>query len=146
MILCKSELSKRGFTLMELIIFIVVGAIILPASFVAFTAAIQHFSTPDYYVKARFFAEQKVEEITKDVFGTYSNTNQPYVAIVGYADYQWKWAICYTGSSEINLTCSAAHNTLLTDYNYYQRIEVTISMPDNATYDVYTLITKRPKS
>jgi hypothetical protein len=140
------RLNSKGFTLIELIIFIIVGAIILPASFVAFTAAIKHFSTPDYYVKARFFAEQKVEEITKDVFGTYSNTNQPYVPITGYTDYQWEWAICYTGSSEINLACSDVHNTLLTDYNYYQRIEVTVLMPDNSTCDVYTLITKRPKS
>ena len=58
-------IDKKGFTLIELIIFIVVGAIILPASFVAFTAAIKHFSTPDYYVKARFYAEQKMEEVDK---------------------------------------------------------------------------------
>ena len=62
--------SYKGFTLIELIIFIIVGAIILPASFVAFTAAIKHFSTPDYYVKARFFAEQRMEEVTSNAICT----------------------------------------------------------------------------
>jgi hypothetical protein len=62
------RLNSKGFTLIELIIFIIIGAIILPASFVAFTAAIKHFSTPDYYVKARFFAEQKMEELTSNTY------------------------------------------------------------------------------
>jgi len=139
------QASRKGFTLIELIIFIVVGAIILPASFVAFTTAMKYFSRPDYYVKARFIAEQKMEEITKDVFDTVMNINLPYSSVPGYTDYQWKWTICNTGSSEISLGCSASH-TVTTDFIYYKRIEVTILMPDNSTYDVYTLITKRPKS
>jgi hypothetical protein len=137
--------NKKGFTLIELVIFIVVGAIILPASFVAFTAAIKHFSTPDYNVKARFFAEQKVEEITRNTFDSVSIVNQSYNPISGYTNYQWKWMICNTGSNEINLGCSAGHS-VTADYSYYKRIEVTILMPDSSTYDVYTLITKRPKS
>jgi hypothetical protein len=146
MIRTKTPPSGRGFTLIELIIFIVIGAIILPASFVAFTSAIRYLSTPDYYVTARFLAEQKIEEITKDVFGTWLATAPPYTSVPGYTSYQWKWAICYTGSAEINLGCSATHDSVATDYAYYQRVEVTISMPDSSTYAVYSLISKRPKS
>ncbi len=69
-------MNNKGFTLIELIIFIIVGAIILPASFVAFTSAMKYFSTPDYYVKARFYAEQKMEELT-------SNTYTANTSIVG---------------------------------------------------------------
>jgi len=138
--------SRKGFTLIELIVFIVIGAIILPASFVAFSSAIQHFSTPDYYVKARFFAEKKIEELTSTPFDSVLVADQPYNAIPGYTDYQWKWIICNTGSSEINLACSVSHNNSLVDYLYYKRIEVTILMPDNSIYAVCTLITKRPKS
>ena len=64
--------NNKGFTLIELIIFIIVGAIILPTSFIAFTSAMKYFSTPDYYVKARFYAEQKMEELTSN---TYSSSN-----------------------------------------------------------------------
>ncbi len=73
-------------------------------------------------------------------------TDQSYNAIAGHTDYQWKWTVCNTGSSEINLVCSVSNNSSLADYLYYKRIEVTILMPDNSTYDVCTLITKRPKS
>ncbi len=140
------KMVSRGFTLIELIIFIVVGAIILPASFVAFTSAMRHFSTPDYYVKARFFAEQKVEEITSNAFDGISIVNQPYNSIPDNPSYQWKWIICNTGSSEINLACSDIHNSSLIDYPYYKRIEVEIKMPDGSAYDVSTIVTKRPKS
>lgn len=140
-----SRLNSKGFTLIELIIFIIVGAIILPASFVAFTAVIQHFSTPDYYVKARFFAEQKMEEITSNGFGSVLIVDQPSTPIAGYSDYQWSWTVCNTGSDEINLLCSESHDSSLPDYPYYKRIDVAVLMPDNEVYDVSTIVTRRPK-
>jgi prepilin-type N-terminal cleavage/methylation domain-containing protein len=132
MILNKLLLSKKGFTLIELIIFVVIGAIILPASFVAFTAAIKHFSTPDYYVKARFFAEQKMEELT-----SYS-----YIAIpssssdVPDTNYQRNWKVSFINSS---LSPSGSDMG-------YKKIDISITMPDSSIYDVSTIVTKRPKS
>jgi Tfp pilus assembly protein FimT len=75
--------GNKGFTLVELVAFIVIGGIFLPASMIAF--------------------------------------------------------------SEISLQCSASH-TVTTDFSYYKRIEVTVQMPDNSIYDVYTVVSKRPKS
>lgn len=138
------KLSKKGFTLIELIVFIVIGAIFLPASFVAFTAAIQHFSTPDYYVKARFFAEQKMEELTSNVYvapslnpiaGATESINDPSGAV-----FQRSWSICYVGPGDIDAACSVSPDT------NYKRVTVTITPPSGPDYIVRTIVTRRPKS
>ena len=137
--------GNKGFTLVELVAFIVIGGIFLPASMIAFTSVMSNFSTPDYQVKARFMAEQKVEGLTASSYDGLNTVNKPYESVPGYAGYQWKWIVCNTGSSEISLQCSASH-TVTTDFSYYKRIEVTVQMPDNSIYDVYTVVSKRPKS
>lgn len=146
MIWNKLGLSKKGFTLIELVIFIVIGAIILPASFVAFTAAIKHFSTPDYYVKARFYAEQKMEELTSNAYiapslspiaGATESINDPSGAV-----FQRSWSICYVDPSDID----AAACLVSPPDTYYKRVTVTITPPSGPDYIVKTLVTKRPKS
>ncbi len=129
-----SKRDSRGFTLIELIVFIVVGAIILPASLVAFTSAIQHFSTPDYYVKARFYTEQKMEELTSYAYsnpvlnpGSGSDTPE--------TGYSRTWNVTLVDS---NLNASV-------DVGYKQ-IAISVTMPDGSIYDVLTVITRRPKS
>jgi prepilin-type N-terminal cleavage/methylation domain-containing protein len=125
------KLSKKGFTLIELIIFIVVGAIILPASFVAFTAAIKHFSTPDYYVKARFFAEQKMEELT-----SYSYLAVPVPSSdIPDTNYQRNWNI-----SLIDSVLNASGSDV-----GYKKIDISVIMPDGSIYNVSTIVTRRPK-
>jgi Tfp pilus assembly protein PilE len=154
------KLSKKGFTLIELIIFIIVGAIILPASFVAFTAAMKHFSTPDYYVKARFFAEQKMEELTSYTYncaciskilnpsGLCQIGSDRYDCSVGIdsdtPETNWgrTWSICYVPVNDINSSAQCAV------YSNYKRFEMTVTPPSGATdnYVVSTLITRRPKA
>jgi prepilin-type N-terminal cleavage/methylation domain-containing protein len=128
--------NKKGFTLIELIIFIIIGAIILPASFVAFTAAIKHFSTPDYYVKARFFAEQIMEQVTSNPFDSLSCpvSDSP----EGFAR---NCSINYVSyNSSTNLIEDSASPT------YYRKITVTVTMPNSTeNYSVSTIVTRRPK-
>jgi prepilin-type N-terminal cleavage/methylation domain-containing protein len=152
------RLSKRGFTLIELIVFIVIGAIILPASFVAFSAAIGDFSTPDYYVKARFYAEQKMEELTSNPYccvclnhASLSSCPVSSSCTIGSNDSIWTdtpetgfvrtWEICYVTSDSIDPTsgCSSSE----TDY---KRIRITITPPFGPDYMVKTIVTRRPKS
>ena len=132
--------NNSGFTLIELVTFIVVGAIFVPASIVAFTSVMDNFLVPDYQVKARFLAEQKIEDLTKDDFGSINTGSWPYSNTI-YSDYKWMWTVCYTGSTEINSSCSLAHAE-----SSYKRIEVVILMPNNTQYSVQTLVTKRPRS
>jgi prepilin-type N-terminal cleavage/methylation domain-containing protein len=132
--------NKKGFTLIELIIFIIIGAIILPASFVAFTAAIKHFSTPDYYVKAKFYAEQRMEEITSNAYAAVGVTSGTITGASPETGFQRSWNICYVLSSTPD-QCAADQTT---DSNY-KKIVVSMITPDNSTYDVSTIVTRRPK-
>ena len=133
--------NKKGFTLIELVIFIVVGAIILPASFVAFTAAIKHFSTPDYYVKAKFYAEQRMEEVTSNAYAAIGVTSGTIAGASPETGFQRSWNICYV----LSLTPDQCAADQTTDSNY-KKIFVSIIMPDGSIYDVSTIVTRRPKS
>lgn len=141
MIWSKPALSRKGFTLIELIIFIVVGAIILPVSFVAFTAAIKHFATPDYYVKARFFAEQRMENITSNSYAAGITVPSGIISDTApEAGFQRTWSVCYVPSNNIDY----ANCDLTTDTNY-KKITVTLTPPSGSDYVVKTIVTKRPK-
>jgi prepilin-type N-terminal cleavage/methylation domain-containing protein len=135
------KLSRKGFTLIELIIFIVVGAIILPASFVAFTAAIKHFSTPDYYVKARFFAEERMENITSNAYAAGIAVPSGVIPdIAPETGFQRTWSVCYVPPGNIDYAnCDIAADT------NYKKVTVTVTPPSGPDYIVKTIVTKRPK-
>jgi Tfp pilus assembly protein PilE len=136
------RLNCKGFTLIELIIFIIVGAIILPASFVAFTSVMQHFLTPDYHVKARFFAEQRMEDITSNAYA--AGITVPSGIITDLAPetgFQRTWSVCYVPSNNIDY----ANCDLTIDTNY-KKITITVTPPSGPDYVVKTIVTKRPKS
>ena len=159
----KIKLSGIGFTLIELLVFIVVGAIILPTFFIAFSTAMQHFSRPDYYIKARFLAEQKMEELTRNTYDCVctSMTSNPsglcqigtdrYDCTVGTGsdvpETNWTrtWSVCYVTPNDLdpNSGCSSL-------YTAYKRITITVNPPPSGSnypdYIVKTLVTKRPKS
>ncbi len=63
-----SRLNDKGFTLIELIMFIIIGAIFLPASMIAFSSVMSNYSRPDYYMKARFYADKRMAEITNNQY------------------------------------------------------------------------------
>ena len=141
---CKTVLSRQGFSLIELVTFIVVGGIILPASIIAFTNAMGNFMTPDYQTKARFYAEQKIEEVTSQSFDnltcltgtpnttTYTDSPGGYqrVCLINYVQYN-------SGTNAIEDAGSAT---------YYKKVKISVTPSGSPTYDVSTIITKRPKS
>ncbi|OPY77549.1 MAG: hypothetical protein A4E65_02704 [Syntrophorhabdus sp. PtaU1.Bin153] len=156
--------GNKGFTLIELIVFIVLGAIILPTSFIAFSAAIKHFSRPDEHIKARFIAEAKIEQITASPFDNPPPEATSYGAVMGdatnldsnsqcirfcgpeYASYLWRWEIRYIDPASNPVTdvpygtpCSGASCD-------YRRVSVYIRTPDGSEYSVSTVVTRRPKA
>lgn len=158
--------NNKGFTLIELIIFIVLGAIILPTSFIAFSAAIKQFARPDEYVKARFIAEAKIEQITSYPFGTLDTLVQPisYTAVRGdatnldsnsqcirfcgpeYAGYLWQWEIRYVDPASNPLTDLPSGTSCSGASCYYRRVSVYVRTPDGSEYSVSTIVTRRPKA
>jgi len=56
-----SKLHSRGFTLIELIIFIIIAGIFLPATFVAFSSAMKQGTQPEDYTRGMLLTEQTME-------------------------------------------------------------------------------------
>ena len=83
----------RGFTLLELIVFIVVAGIFIPMAYIAFMAVTRASLTPEGVMVARFLAERKLEDITKDTYLNLQGGQASYIAVPGYTGYQWRWSI-----------------------------------------------------
>jgi len=136
--------QKRGFTLIELIIFIVIAGLFVPLAYIAFTTALKSGTTPESTTRARFLAEQKLEEITKDDFDTIVTTYPPptstsYASIPNNSGYQWKWTvgyITYSGTPPVISDSASPTN--------YLKIIVYVREPSGYEYVVHTIITKRP--
>jgi Tfp pilus assembly protein PilV len=134
-------LSRKGFSLIELVTFIIVGGIILPASIIAFTAVMGNFSAPDYQVKARFYCQQTMEQLTSNAYAGIAVTGGDVVGASPEAGFQRKWNICYVSASNPG-QCTADQAV---DTNY-KKLTISVTTPDNSAYDVSTLISRRPKS
>ncbi|NLT21804.1 MAG: hypothetical protein GXX82_02025 [Syntrophorhabdus sp.] len=131
--------NNKGFTLIELVMFIVVGGIFLPASMIAFTSVMNNYSRPDYYMKARFYAEKRVAEIT----------NTPYDNLVpgscsSTSEEGGKYTVECSVTS-LNPDLSPSGTTSGTDP--YKRIVVTVKHTGllDGKHVISTIITRRPK-
>jgi hypothetical protein len=125
----------KGFTLVEMVTFIVVAGIFVPLAYIAFSAALKSGVAPETLTNARFVAERKMEDLTSvryDSIGV-GNGNQTYTLPVAgkSVSYQVNWTVDYVTSG---LATSG------TDVGY-KRIRVWVASP---SYNVYTLMTRRP--
>ena len=59
---------SKGFTLIELIIFIIIAGIFLPATYVAFSASMRSATQPEDLTRARLLAEEVMELATNKKF------------------------------------------------------------------------------
>jgi len=128
--------SKRGFTLIDALVFIVIAGILLPAIVVPFATAVKGSVKPEMVNTAMYLAHQRQEELLKfDYNNPFLNT----VALTAYVNapapgYQWQWEILYLDSN---------FNVSATDLGY-KRIFVRVSDPENDTYEVYSVVTRFP--
>ena len=134
-----SRVCLRGFTIIEIVIFIVMAGIFVPVAYIAFSSAVREGATPESITKARFIAEQKMENLTKDIFDNITITSTSYAAVPGYTGYQWKWTvsyITYSGDPPVISDTGSATN--------YKKIIVYVKEPRGYEYTVYTIVSKRP--
>ncbi len=139
-------MRDRGFTLIELIIFIVVAGLFVPLAYIAFSTAMKDSTNPESIITARFLAEKKMEEITKYDFNDIVTNYPPptitsYTDIPGYTGYQWKWTIgyiTYSGNPPVISDSGSATN--------YLKVIVYVRNPQGYEYVVHTIVTKRPGS
>jgi prepilin-type N-terminal cleavage/methylation domain-containing protein len=127
--------NNKGFTLIELIIFIIIGGIFLPVSMIAFTSVLNSYSRPDYYVKAKFFAEKRMAEITNNTYDDIDCTQNLCDEKAEGDGYTTKCSVDTINPDTLSITNPNSN---------YKRITVTVSglLSD---YVIKTIVTKRPK-
>jgi type II secretory pathway pseudopilin PulG len=130
----------RGFTLIELIVFIVVAGIFIPMAYISFMAASRGSLTPERTVTARFLAETKMEDLTGLTYsrvpiGTtaydyvtndsrFSNFSMP--TPNPYSGYQWKWEVLYVAYSDTPphdspVICARTSNPMVPQCNQWRQ-------------------------
>ncbi|MGZ6347779.1 MAG: type II secretion system protein [Anaerolineales bacterium] len=129
-------MNKKGFTLIEIIVLIVMAGILIPAIVVPFAAGIRGSGKPEMVTTAMYLAHQKMEELMKFNYGrtpdlTPGTYTLPAPPIAGYT---WQWVISYVNN---NFAASGS------DVGY-KMIVVTVTDPQSSTYTVYSVVTKFP--
>jgi hypothetical protein len=76
-------MNKRGITLIELIIFIIVGAIFIPLAYVAFTSAVNNSMKPETAETVKSIAEAKMVDIMSMGFNNPPLQNSVYRDVRG---------------------------------------------------------------
>jgi type II secretory pathway pseudopilin PulG len=131
-----SAIGKRGFTLIEIIILIVMAGILIPAIIIPFATGIRGSNKPEMVTTAMYLAHQKMEELMKFNYnrapdltpGTYTLPAPP---VTGYT---WQWVISY-----VNDSFGASGSDV-----GYKMIRVTVTDPQSSTYNVYAVVTNFP--
>jgi len=132
--------NSKGFTLIEVLIFIVMAGILLPAIVVPFATAVKGSGKPEVVNTAMYLAHERMEEFMKFDYG--DATLNP-TALTSYvnapvAGYQWQWEILYVPPADLNAPGSPGPDT------GYKRIHVRVQDPESDTYDVYSVVTDFP--
>jgi type II secretory pathway pseudopilin PulG len=139
-----SAIDRRGFTLIEIIILIVLAGILIPAIVVPFATGVKGSGKPEMVTKAMYYAHQGMEELMKFDFG---RTPELDIA-AGLGTYK----ACLTAPPEAGYTCQyqvlcVAPGDLVTGSltpSNYKQIHVSVTDPDGSTYDVYSVATNFP--
>ena len=130
------SINKKGFTLIEIIILIVMAGILLPVIVVPFATGVRESGKPEMATTAMYLGHQKMEEFMKFNYG---NAALNPIALTPYVNsdistYQWQWEIVYVDNN-FNLSGSDVG---------YKRILVRVKDPENDTYEIYSVVTRFP--
>ncbi|MDY6863947.1 MAG: type II secretion system protein [Thermodesulfobacteriota bacterium] len=127
---------NRGFTLVEVIIFIVLAGILAAAVFIPFLTGLREGMSPEKVITASYLAQARMEEFTKY---TYANANLDPLSLTAYAqvdaiyfpDYDWQWEIKYIDESLTDSPCDVG----------YKQILVRVRDPDGKGFEVKSIVT-----
>ncbi len=126
--------SRSGFTLIEVIVFIVIGGVIASASLVPFINSLRESEKPEIVITAAYLAQKKMEEFTKfdyDKTPELDTVSLTAYASAGITGYQWQWEIAYVDSD---------FNSSGSDVGY-KEILVRVKGPDNDEWDLEGVVT-----
>ena len=130
-------MNKRGFTLIEIIVLIVMAGIIIPTIVIPFATGIRQSGKPEMVARAMYYAHQRMEELMK------YNYNNAALNVTG-------GLVVFTTGGEPNYT--GQNNIAYVDGNFiasgsdvgYKQIQVTVTDPQGSTYTVFSVVTDFP--
>lgn len=135
--------NQKGITLIEMIVFIIVAAVVMPVIISPVLTLLKDSTKPEKAVTANFLGQQKFEEITKNDYSDsgldITTTTDEFIAYsvvdaTDFPDYQWCWKVNYVSQALID------SGAIPTDY---KKITVKVKDSYNTEYIYYTLATKR---
>jgi type II secretory pathway pseudopilin PulG len=129
-------MNKRGFTLVEIIILIVMAAILLPAIIIPFATGVKGSGKPEMVNTAMYLAHYKMEELMKFEYNRVPELNPGTYTLPGppISGYQWQWVISYVDNN---------FNPSGTDVDY-KMIQVSVTDPEGSPYTVSSVVTDFP--
>jgi type II secretory pathway pseudopilin PulG len=128
-------MNKKGFTLIEIIVLIVMAGIIIPAIVVPFVTGVKGSGKPEVVTRAMYFAHQRMEELMK-----YNYCNAALSVTGGFVAFTTGLEPNYTGQNSI----AYVDNTFAASGSDvgYKMIQVTVTDPQGSTYNVYSVVTR----
>jgi len=134
-------MNKKGFTLIEIIVVIVMAGILLPAIVVPFVTGVRGSGKPEKVATAMYLAHQRMEGLMKYDYQIL-NANS-LTALTGWTGidpgfpgYQQRWELVHLRN---DFTIPVPDTNL-----GYIRIRVDVRDPENDTYQVYSVVTDFP--
>jgi prepilin-type N-terminal cleavage/methylation domain-containing protein len=127
-------MNKKGFTLIEIIIVVVLAGIIIPVIVIPFATGIKESNKPEMVTTAMYYAHQRMEELMK-----YNYCNAALNVTGGFVAFTTGGEPNYTGLNNIayvDATFTASGSDI-----GYKMIQVTVTDPQGSTYNVYSVVT-----
>ena len=131
-----SIINPKGFTLVEVIIFVVVAGVVASTIFIPLMTALKGSMFPEKVATATYLAQQRMEFFTKNSYGSeqlsiISLTDYTSADISGY---QWRWEISHVDEDLANSLVDAGYKLIL----------VRVKDPDGGEIELQTVVTLRP--
>ena len=134
-------MGKKGFTLIEILVLIVIAGIIIPVIILPFATGIRGSQKPEMATRAMYLGHQRMEELMKYDYGRVELTPTNLVACPTPppTGYQWQYEILYVPNNDL-----MAAGSINPPDTGYKRIRVRITDPENSIYEVYAVVTNFP--
>jgi len=133
----ESKKNDKGFTLIELIIFIVISGMVVLGLVGAFVSLVHEGTPAENIARANFLGQQKLEELTSNAFASITAPDSQTVNNYGgFSGYTVQYTVEYVNSGSINGAASGSATN-------YKRITVQVTEPVGLTTSLHTIVTKR---
>ena len=143
-------MSSKGFSLLETVVFIILAVLVIPIFYLTTQPVIKDMMIPTSYIKARFVAERKMEELMAYTFGDprlgVASSAYTVPCYTDYTGYDCQLAITYLNCGGPSGCVSYTGNALTptTDATAkYKQIDVTVRTPEGNTYRAVSAVTAR---